>query len=672
MTPPSQEPLDAELAAAASRRGIDLEYYDVFGRRWTPSRAVIERILAALGPEPDPARIGLVITPGVHEDLPLGSVLRLESGETREVTCLDAALPWGYHQLLRPNQPPVPVAVCPAQMWRPEGPRRAAGVAIALYGLRSRRNWGVGDFRDLADFCRWAAACVGAQFVALNPLHAIHNREPYNTSPYLPLSSYFRNYLYLDIEGLEEFSQPSLQQLYRDPEIQAELARLRAAEFVDYEACAALKLRFLERAFDEGRSAESAAFDQFVREQGPELEQFALFCALDQYFRETQPGVWLWKDWPSEYQDPASAACRQFAARQRRSLRFYSWLQWQIAQQLAAAQAAAIAAGMTIGLYHDLALATDRFGSELWAHRERFVAGCRVGSPPDGFSPEGQDWAFPPPNSSRIAEDGYQPFAATIRQNAMPGGALRLDHVMRLFRLFWIPDGYPAREGTYVREPWRQLLGILALESHRGRFRVIGEDLGTVTDEIRSRLEQSGVLGYRLLIFERDQGRFRTPAEYSPSAVAAFTTHDLPTLSGFWMGHDIEARRAAGLLPQDDAYQSQLADRRRDRQQLLDALHAQQLLPEGYPRDAAAVSTVDAPLRRAVLEFLARTPCELLVVNQEELTGEEHQQNLPGSTSEYPNWKRKMKFALEDLASLDTTWLKDILKATQRLHGCAH
>jgi 4-alpha-glucanotransferase len=288
---------------------------------------------------------------------------------------------------------------------------------------------------------------------------------------------------------------------------------------------------------------------------------------------------------------------------------------------------------MRIGLYHDLALATDRYGSDLWAHRRFYAAGCRVGSPPDDFSPSGQDWAFPPPAREAHRADGYELFAQSIRKNARHGGALRIDHVMRFFRLWWIPDGMAATHGAYVRDDWRNLLGVLALESVRGQFLVIGEDLGTVTGEVRQALTEAGILGYRVLWFERNpDGTFRRPDEYPAQAAASSTTHDLPTLAGFALGRDIEARRAAGLID-DAAYNAQTAARQEETWRLQEAL-----------RNAGFV---DDPIG-----FLLSTPCALAIVNQEDLTGETEQQNLPGSTWQHPNWRRKMKVAVEDFGSL--------------------
>ncbi len=307
---------------------------------------------------------------------------------------------------------------------------------------------------------------------------------------------------------------------------------------------------------------------------------------------------------------------------------------------------------MEIGLYHDLAVATDSYGSDLWANREFYVNGCRVGAPPDDFSPNGQDWGFPPPNTDAHRENGYTLFRESIRKIVKHGGALRLDHVMRLFRLFWIPEGMAAWQGTYVRDHATDLMRVLALESVRSRNVIIGEDLGTVTDEIRDMLAAFGVLSYRLFYFEKypHGGTFKPSREYPRQALVSSSTHDLPTLAGFWTFRDIEARRAAGLV--DEAgYWQQINDRKREKQGILDTLHAERLLPENYSRNADQVPGLDGPLHNAVIGFLGQVPSMILLLNQEDFTIETEQQNLPGSTAQYPNWQRKMKVKIEDLRS---------------------
>ncbi len=514
--------------------------------------------------------------------------------------------------------------VCPRRAQTFEG--RLAGVALSLYGLRSARDWGCGDITDLRAAID-VFARAGAAFIALNPLHAIANRQPYNTSPYLPQSSLYRNFIYIDVEQTPG---------YLPEEWTArDAAELRDTEFVEYERVAQLKLRALSDAFDRFLEyGSSAEFDAFVEAEGAALHDFAVYCVLDEVIHGRDPKVWVWKDWPEQYRDPRSAAVEEFARENRARVLFFKFLQWQLHVQLEQAQAHALGRGMKIGLYHDLALATDRFGADLWANRAFYVAGCRVGAPPDDFAPNGQDWGFPPPNREAHRANGYQLFAQSIRNSARHGGVLRIDHVMRFFRLYWMPDGRSAADGAYVRDYAEDLLGVLALESLRNGFIVVGEDLGTVSGEVRQRLSEAGILSIRLLWFERNNdGSFRLPGEYPWYAAVSTTTHDLPTLAGFFSGRDIEARKDAGLID-EAAYQDQWTGRRRDIERLHRALDA-----AGFHGDP--------------LGFVLATPCSLGVVNQEDLTGETDQQNLPASTWQYPNWRHKMKVAVEDLGGIE-------------------
>jgi len=513
--------------------------------------------------------------------------------------------------------------VCPQRAHGVKG--RMAGVALSLYGLRSARNWGCGDFTDLRAAID-AFAPAGAAFIALNPLHAIANRQPYNTSPYLPQSAFFRNFIYLDVEKVGEF--------HPDDTMTREIEALRASECVEYERVAALKLAALWSLFERSLACGGAAgFDAYVKAEGQLLDDYAIYCALDGEMHRRDPKVWVWTDWPEEYRDPRSPAVREFAQKHADRVLFFKFLQWHITRQAAEAQAYALKKGMRIGLYHDLALATDRYGADLWANRQFFVAGCRVGAPPDAVAPGGQDWAFPPPDRDQHRRDGYQLFAQSNRKAAEAGGALRIDHVMRFVRLYWIPEGMDARQGAYVLDYARDLLGIVALESVRGKFVVVGEDLGTVTGEVRQTLAEAGVLSCRLLWFERNpDGSFRRPQDYPAHALVSSTTHDLPTLAGFAAGRDIEARKLAGLI--DEAgYRAQTAARAEDQRQLDRAL-------------------ADAGFSGDPLGFLLSTPCALAVVNQEDLSGETEQQNLPGSTWQYPNWRRKMRVTVGQLTPL--------------------
>ena len=712
-------PTASELAEAANAWGIQNSYWDMWGHQHHASAALLTSILGSLGVNAGArerlaqsleertwqgwrAPIGptLVIAQGqappeitlslaaaqasgealleIQFELGGGDQIRIALRETpvveelvlhgerfvRKRIRLATVLPLGYHSLsIRIGQdtwPPTNLVVCPDRAYQPHwlDQGRAAGLAISLYGVKSERNWGCGDVTDLKAIADWVAGQAGASFIALNPLHAIPNRQPYNISPYLPNSTFYRNPIYLDIEAIEDFPVSTRAvELLALATTQREIARLRASAFVEYERVYRLKLRFLKRVFRtflenewKRKTARAAEFLQYIEREGQLLEGFALHSALEEAIHAEHPDVWNWRSWPEQYQDPQSAATREFARKQSRKVLFHKYLQWQLDLQLRAAHEHALERGLSIGLYHDLALATDRFGSDLWAHRDHYIAGCRVGAPPDAFSPKGQDWAFPPPNSERHYHDGYKLFAESIRKNCRHGGALRIDHVMRFFRLYWIPDGMDASEGTYVRDRFEDLLGILALESVREKVLIVGEDLGTVPDEVREALHRFGILSYRVLYFEQDRdGRFRTPPEYPRDALVSATTHDLPTLAGFWTGRDIEARRDAGLLPDDGAYRGMLEERAVQKQRLLDLLHGLHLLPDWFPRNAREVPELTGEMHNAVVGFLASANSKLMVLNQEDLLKETEQQNLPGSTAEYRNWSRKMKCTVEEL-----------------------
>ncbi len=601
---------------------------------------------------------------------------------TRELR-LPAEVPLGYHRLTitfnNESSAGANLIVCPDRAYIPDHLQnggRTAGLNIALYGLRSSRNWGCGDFTDLRAIIDWASREGGFSLIGLNPLHALYNRRPYNTSPYLPLSMFYKNLIYIDIERVPEFKYSACaRNLFQSHRVRNKIHRLRNSESVEYEAVDRLKRRFLRLLFRSMRRGAAkperlTAFRQYCEREGELLEKFALFCALDEKLHRQNRACWTWQQWPQEYHSPASEACRSFARQHRPTIDFYKYIQFVIEEQLAETQRYAREIGMPIGIYHDLAVATDRCGSDLWAHRDFYVNGCRVGAPPDDFSPNGQDWAFPPPNPQAHQLDGYRLYRESIRKIMRDGGALRIDHVMRLFRLFWIPDGFGAAQGMYVGDNAQDLLHILALESVRAQNIIVGEDLGTVTDEIRETLARFGILSYRLFYFEKHRdGGFKRSQEYPRQALVASATHDLPTIAGFWSYRDIEARKAAGLA--DEAgYRNQLQDRKRERQAMLDLLHEHGLLPADYTRDAEQIPELDGMLHNAVIGFLAQVPSMIMLLNQEDLTKETEQQNLPGSTAQYPNWQRKMKIRIEDLYSPEfapyTAMVRHQLKRTGR------
>jgi 4-alpha-glucanotransferase len=685
--------LDSALDRAAELWGIEPHFWDIWGTLHVTSPETKRAILRAMGvPVDTEDRLEQAIQSRLHREqtrlvppclvlsenqrprqFPLradassqvnieirhedGSIERYGGTGFSLFAPLPESLPLGYYDVTVEvaGRPPesMRLILTPDRAYLPED-LRTAGVAISLYGVRSRRNWGCGDFRDLRDIVDWVSQETGASFIGLNPLHAIHNRRPFNTSPYLPNSVFYRNLIYLDIEAIEDFqSSKRARRLWNSTTTREKLAALRDSENVEFEEVQTLKLRFLKLAFLDflTAGANTSEFQTYLERQGDLLDRFATYCALDEHLHKRDPNIWIWPDWPEPYRDPDSPGVALFRKKHWRSVLFYKYAQWQVDRQLAATQAYA-QERLPIGLYHDLALATDRYGSDLWSHRRAFISGCRVGSPPDSFSPKGQDWAFPPPNSDYHFETGYRLFADSIRNNISHGGALRIDHVMRFFRLYWIPDGVDATGGAYVRDRFEDYIRILALESVRRKVIVVGEDLGTVEPQVRKTLASFGILSYRLFYFERDEkGDFRPFDDYPISALVSTTTHDLPTLAGFWIHEDIEVRYRLGLLKDEAGYRAQLADRARDKQLMLDLLRRLDLLPPDFPRSAADVPELTGELHNAVIGFLASTPSSLLLVNQEDLTKEVEQQNLPGTTWQYPNWSRKMKFTVEQLAT---------------------
>lgn len=664
--------LEDALRDAAERNGVQQDFWDIFGRRHFTDPETNRAILTALGIDctsEETLRASMARREEAERARPLPPVMVVsenapwqipgdldleivtEQGEKHwarvenGVVTPALKLPLGYHQA-QAGGCTMRLIVTPDSAYLP-APGKHAGLGVTLYGIRSRRNWGCGDFRDICDLVMWAATILHADFIALNPLHAIHNRRPFNTSPYLPNSIFYRNFLYLDVEGVRGYD--VIRRHFEDAETLETISRLRATPIVEYEQVAVLKRRALNLIFEANPPGPDC--DKWIAEEGDLLRLFATYCALDEHLHAENPNLWVWPDWPEQYRDPESPAVKQFAADHQQEILFHGWLQWNVDLQLARAQQCAKDAGMSIGLYHDLALATDRYGSDLWAHRKFYVSGCGVGSPPDDFSPNGQDWSFPPPDSRQHRRDGYRLYAESIRKSLRHGGALRIDHVMRLFRLYWIPKDHDAAHGAYVRDRADDLVRILALESVRNRAVIVGEDLGTVEPEVREILAHFGILSYRLLYFERMDGGFKPPDRYPRQALAASTTHDLPTIAGFWTGADIEARLQAGMIDRA-GHDAQWAGRIRDKQHLLDALFAAGLLPSSYESSADRIPELTGELHYAIIGFLAQTPAVLWLVNQEDMTKERDQQNLPGATSQYPNWSRKMRWSIEDLRDL--------------------
>jgi 4-alpha-glucanotransferase len=405
------------------------------------------------------------------------------------------------------------------------------------------------------------------------------------------------------------------------------------------------------------------AFERFRREQGELLRHYALFESLSEEFAGRP-----WQEWPEPYRHPNSPAVEEFARANADRIRFFEYLQWQANEQLGRAQARALERGFSIGIYRDLAVGASRDGLDAWADQQVIVQSAKVGCPPDPFNMLGQDWGIPPLHPLRMRDSGYQPFIDILRTNMRHAGALRIDHVMGLMHLFWIPaNGTPAG-GAYVKYPFEELLAVLALESHRNRCLVVGEDLGTVPAGFRERMAKANVLSYRVLYFEKDGDRFKTPAEYPGLALACVTTHDLATLAGFWQGSDLDLKRRLNLYPSEQARRNDESARRWDKSLLLRALAGEDLLPDGIDPEDADGAPMSPALMAALHGYLARSPARILLIQIDDLMQELEQINLPGTVFERPNWRRRLSKRVDQLPGLPAMQaLKQTLADRSRL-----
>jgi 4-alpha-glucanotransferase len=537
--------------------------------------------------------------------------------------------------------------------------------------LRSARDWGIGDFTDLG-YLTEAAGRIGAATVGINPLHALFAAEPRHFSPYSPSSRVWLNWLYIDPTSVPGFADDSAIQTLAPP---AAIAATRASELVDYPAVAAVKRPVLEALFQNFKLRDDGdplriAFRDFQLAGGSALTDFAVFEALHEDFTK-QGTSFSWHAWPAAMRDPRSPEVAEFARGHAERVVFFQWLQWEADRQLAAAAKSSQATGLSLGLYLDLAVGVDPHGADAWADQELIAPGATIGAPPDPLSRAGQNWGLAPINPLRLRCRGFAPLVAALRANMRHAGILRIDHVMGLQRLYCIPSGMPSTAGAYVSYPVDDILRLIALESHRQNCAVIGEDLGTVPDGFRERMRAANALCYRVFVFERrSDASFAPPNDYPALAAASAATHDLATLKGFWLGHDIEWRRRLGIYPDAAAEATETAERCRDRHLVLEALAAEGLLQRERFGDFLAGD--DAPiytqeLGEAIHVFLARSRAMLVLVQLEDIVGESEQANLPGTSDSHPNWQRRLASRIEDiLAGNDMTRLAERLGAERR------
>jgi len=564
-------------------------------------------------------------------------------GRRRRVRCnlMLPPLPHGVHRLRLEDegQRSCALIVAPGRCYMPRavrGGERVFGLAAPLYALRRESDQGIGDFTTLVAAAR-ATAEAGGSIVGINPLHALFMQDRDRASPYHPSDRRFIDPIYIDVERVADF-EASREARAVFAANERTVAGLRASDIVDYPSVWRVKRAVLDACFAtfDRRPANDplvTEFDAYVRSRGESLRAFAVFsamCAMD-------PGR-PWQRWPRGLRRPEAGAAKAFGERHVRDVRLATYMQWHAHRQLRTAAREARDAGLRFGIYGDLAVGAAPDGAEAWANEASLAHGASIGAPPDMFSPSGQVWNLAPDIPHRLGTSGYARFRELLAANMRNFGALRIDHVMGLARLFWVPDGASAREGAYVTYPLDDLLGALALESHSAHCMVVGEDLGTVPEGLRDRLAAEDILSYRVLWFERDAAGYSAPDRYPAKAAACVSTHDLPTIKGWWSGADIAEKRALGVLTPAQA-DAEVGVRTADRE-LLSAAINQRLNDRQPPVDPGKAA--DAMTVAAIHEYVGASPSALLLVQADDLAEEIAAQNLPTTDRERPNWRRKV------------------------------
>jgi 4-alpha-glucanotransferase len=655
--PVSEEAVRHALSAmgveASTAEQIDGALAEVASRPW---RRLVAPTTIVVPDDPDRRRLRVHVPRGTAVtttiELEDGSAVRLpepgpalttdERGgilrEAREVA-VPADLPLGYHRVAVDVDGPDPgpvrheeglLVVAPAACPGPDRLEPAWGWMLQLYALRSHRSWGLGDLADLREIVEWSGRDLAADFVVANPLHAAAPTLPVENSPYYPSSRRFVNPLYLRIEDLPAYAAADEQTRAEVDRLAAPLRQRNTSDRIERDAVWTAKLAALELLHEVDPEREEA-LEGFRVDRGAALTDFATFCALAE--RHGTP----WQDWPEELRHPDGGAVRAARHELAERVAFHEWLQLCCDRQLRDAQGAAEAAGMQVGIVHDLAVGVDPGGADGWALQDHLARAVTVGAPPDSFNQRGQDWRLPPLRPDRLAETGYAPFRDMMAAVLRHAGGIRIDHVMGLFRLWWVPEGRSPADGTYVRYPAEDLLAILALEAHRADAVVVGEDLGTVADEIRAALHDAGVFGSRVLYFERTEpdedgdDRLRRAEEYPRQTLASVTTHDLPTAAGWWADEAVRVQGRLGLLGESTTLEAELERKAREKAEMRDLLVAEGVLEEG--------TTDPDDLREALHAFLARCSSLLVAAQPADAIGDLRQPNLPGTTDEYPNWR---------------------------------
>ncbi|PNC12350.1 4-alpha-glucanotransferase [Enterobacter cloacae] len=664
------------LDSAAQAAGISLSYINAHGKPQSIGADTKRRLLDAMH-KTDAKASGMpvpnvkVFTAGKKMPLTVEGrgefswLLTTEEGHQHKGHAtggktfnLPAKLPEGYHSLtLTQNDSRFHcrVIVAPKRCYEPQAlleGKKLWGACVQLYTLRSDSNWGIGDFGDLKNMLVSVGERGGA-FIGLNPIHALYPANPESASPYSPSSRRWLNVIYIDVNALDDFkNSKEAQAWWKLDTTQQMLKQARDAEWVDYATVTALKiaaLRLAWKGFAKRDDAQMAAFRQFVMQEGESLYWQAAFDALHAYQVQEDEMRWGWPVWPEAYQSVDTPEVKAFCKTHADEVDFYLWLQWLAYSQFAACWQVSQGYNMPIGLYRDLAVGVAEGGAETWCDRELYCLKASVGAPPDILGPLGQNWGLPPMDPHVMAARAYEPFIDLLRANMQNCGALRIDHVMSVLRLWWIPYGETADHGAYVQYPVDDLLSILALESQRHQCMVIGEDLGTVPVEIVSKLRDSGVYSYKVLYFENDHEKtFRAPKAYPEQSMAVATTHDLPTLRGYWESGDLTLGKTLGLYPDEEVLRGLYQDRELAKQGLLDALHKHGCLPKRAGHKASLMSMTPT-LNRGLQRYIADSNSALLGLQPEDWIDMAEPVNVPGTSYQYKNWRRKLSTTLEKM-----------------------
>lgn len=632
---------DAALRLTARRAGIQVEWTGADGQRRRVAVPTLRAILAAMGEATRDGHEGERLVVHRGEELRVRTMERraeilFENGAVRSIALLRRGTsgvatltgPPGYHRL-RLQKREVSFAIAPRHGWRlvdALGEKPAWGLAAQLYGLRRDGDGGIGDFTAAGQLAAEAAA-LGADALALSPTHALFPADPGRYGPYSPSHRQFLNPLYADPAVVLG---PRAGALQLEPE--DSLIDWRRAADAKWRQLRAAFHAIRERGLADPRSAPGASYRRFLREGGQSLADLACFDAIQ---ARLAPDAWNWRGW-TDWPSPSAPGLSAFRRENRGQIDFFLFAQWLAAESLRAAQAKARDAGMRIGLIADLAVGMDPTGAQAWSAQSDTLVGLTIGAPPDLFNPRGQNWGLTTYSPGALRRRFYAPFLSTLRGTLRNTGGVRIDHAMGLARLWLIPEGMAPSDGAYVTYPLGDLLRLLALESARAKAVVVAEDLGTVPPGFCERLARAGVAGMRVLWFERDRKRFRQPAAWRPEAVALTSTHDLPTVAGWWRGADLRALAGVGHLDRK-AFRDAQAKRGADRKALWQAFRRARLVGPDVPGAASSARAVSAALR-----FVGRSASRLALIPLEDALGQVEQPNLPGTIEEHPNWRRRL------------------------------